>query len=78
MYAEFNNIDDLFKVVKEDKQADGVNSVTLNRYPMRFVLFDNFRDSYAFIIRMMQEMKVSMEEVQHWLDPDYPDYIISH
>ena len=78
MYAEFNNIDDLFNAVKEDKQADGVNSVTLNRYPMRFVLFDNFRDSYAFIIRMMQEMKVSMEEVQHWLDPDYPDYIISH
>ncbi len=78
MYAQFNNIDDLFNAVKEDKQADGVNSVTLNRYPMRFVLFDNFRDSYAFIIRMMQEMKVSMEEVQHWLDPDYPDYIISH
>ena len=35
MYAEFNNIEDLFKAVKEDKQADGVNSVTRNRYPIR-------------------------------------------
>ena len=78
MYAEYNNLDDLVKTVKEDKFADGVNSATLNRYPMRFVLFDNFRDSYAFIIRMMQDLKISMEEVQHWLDPEYPDYIISH
>lgn len=78
MYADFYNIDDLFKAVIEDKKAEGVNSATLNRYPMRFVLFDNFRDSYAFIIRMMQDLKISMEEVQHWLDPEYPDYIISH
>lgn len=78
MYADFYNIDDLFKAVKEDKQADGVNSSTPNRFPLRFVLFDNFRDSYAFIIRMMQDMKVSIKEVQDWLNPEYPDYIISH
>lgn len=78
MYTEFYNIDDLFEAIKEDKNANGVNSIIQNRYPIRFILFDNFRDSYAFTIRMMQKMKVGMEEVQSWLDPEYPDYIISH
>ena len=49
MYNEFSSIDDLIEAVRKDKHAEGASSFVQNRYPVRFVLFDNFRDSYAFI-----------------------------
>ena len=77
MYAEFNNIESLLEAVKQDKDANGVDSSTRLRYPIRFVLFDNFRDSYAFTIRMIQDMGLTVESVQSWLDPEYPDIMLS-
>lgn len=77
MYVEFNNIDSLLEAVKQDKEANGVDSSTRLRYPIRFVLFDNFIDSYAFTIRMIQEMGLNVESVQSWLDPEYPDIMLT-
>ena len=77
MYNEFSSIDELMEVVYKDKQAEGANSFVQNRYPVRFVLFDNFRDSYAFIVRLIQEMKIKIEEIQKWIDIEYPDIIMS-
>ena len=48
MYTEFKDMATLLDFVRNDKQADGINSSTLRRYPIRFVLFDNFVDSYRF------------------------------
>ena len=78
MYNEFSSIDDLMETVRKDKHAEGASSFVQNRYPVRFVLFDNFRDSYAFIVRLIQEMKIKVEEIQGWIDVDYPDIIMSH
>lgn len=78
MYNEFSSIDDLMEAVRKDKHAEGASSFVQNRYPVRFVLFDNFRDSYAFIVRLIQEMKIKVEEIQGWIDADYPDIIMSH
>lgn len=77
MYVEFNNIETLLEAVRQDKEANGVDSSTRLRYPIRFVLFDNFIDSYAFTIRMIQEMKLTVESVQSWLDPEFPDIMLT-
>lgn len=77
MYVEFNNIESLLEAVRQDKEANGVDSSTRLRYPIRFVLFDNFIDSYAFTIRMIQEMGLTVESVQSWLDPEYPDIMLT-
>lgn len=68
----------LLDFVRNDKQADGINSSTLRRYPIRFVLFDNFVDSYRFTKSMVQENGVKVKYIQDWFDPDYPDVIIRH
>ena len=52
MYKDFDSIDSLFETIKADKEANGSNSSTLNRYPIRFVLFDSFRDQYAFTLML--------------------------
>lgn len=77
MYVEFNNIESLLEAVRQDKEANGVDSSTRLRYPIRFVLFDNFIDSYAFTIRMIQEMKLTVESVQSWLDIEFPDIMLT-
>lgn len=78
MYNEFYDIESLFQTVSEDRIAEGVNAIVQNRYPIRFVLFDNFKDSYAFILHMIQNEHVKVEEIQNWIDPEYPDIIITH
>ncbi|MBD5420815.1 MAG: BREX-4 system phosphatase PglZ [Bacteroides sp.] len=78
MYNEFNDMDSLMEAVRCDRTAEGVNAIVQNRYPIRFVLFDNFKDSYAFILRMIQDEHVAIKEIQDWMDPDYPDTIITH
>lgn len=76
--SQFSNIDELMQVVLEDKNAEGVLATTQKRYPIRFVLFDNFKDSYEFTIRLVQDLKIKIQEIQKWIDPEYPDIIISH
>ena len=40
MNKDFEHIDHLIDEVKKDKEAEGANSSMLNRYPVRFVLFE--------------------------------------
>ena len=42
MHKSFATLEDLFSYIQEDKEWQGVNSGQHNRYPIRFVLFDNF------------------------------------
>lgn len=79
MYKEpFRDIEDLKRYVEEDKQAHGVGVATLNRYPIRFVLFDNFRDCYDFVDYLQSERGVHVESVDRWIDFNYPDLMITH
>ena len=50
MYKAFQHFDDLKRAVEEDKLATGMGAATLDRYPIRFVLFDNFRECYEFVV----------------------------
>ena len=57
MYKEFHNIDDLLEYAKADKQITGDEGFVANRYPIRFVLFDNFNDSFEFIQQITVEFR---------------------
>ncbi len=79
MYKEpFRDIEELKRHVEEDKQAKGVGAATLDRYPIRFVLFDNFRDCYDFVEYLQSERGTHVESVDRWIDSNYPDLMITH
>ena len=44
MYKVFETLDELYKEIEEDKNWMGAESALRNRYPLRFVLFENFSD----------------------------------
>ena len=44
MFQTFDNMEALMQAVEKDKNATGASAFTANRYPIRFVLFDNFLD----------------------------------
>ena len=74
----FHQIADLKARVEEDKQAKGLGAATKDRYPIRFVLFDNFCDCYEFVDYLQTERSVQIESVDHWIDSNYPDLMITH
>ncbi len=76
MYKEFHNIKELLEYAEADKQIVGDEGFVANRYPIRFVLFDNFSDSFEFISQKAQTCKV--ESVDKWLDANYPDIMMTH
>lgn len=78
MYKAYQHFEDLKHAVEEDKLAKGVGAATLDRYPIRFVLFDNFRDCYEFVEYIQGDCGAHVESVDHWIDSDYPDIIITH
>ncbi|MBP3716607.1 MAG: BREX-4 system phosphatase PglZ [Paludibacteraceae bacterium] len=75
MYRSFNNIEELEEYLDWDKQANGYDATTRDRYPIRFVLFDNFRDCYDFVNYL--QSKAHVESVENWIDQRYPDIIIT-
>lgn len=76
MLKSFVNIEELFTAIAADKKFGGANSSTANRFPVRFVLFDNFRDSYDFISRM-SDLDIDVQSVDKWMSPQYNDMFIS-
>lgn len=75
MYKEdFHNISELIEYAKADKQIGGDMGFVANRYPIRFVLFDNFSDSFEFI----QQMHCFVESVEKWFDTNYIDIMMTH
>lgn len=77
MYKTFSDIESLCLHVAIDKQAKGMGAANLDRYPIRFVLFDNFKDSYAFVDYLQTKCCVRVESVDKWIDLAYPDLMIT-
>lgn len=50
MYKSFQSLDDLFDYIKIDKEWEGAEATIHNRYPIRFILFENFSDFNEFIV----------------------------
>lgn len=78
MNKDFEHIDHLIEEVKRDKASDGANSSILNRYPVRFVLFDNFTDSKEFVSELIGLGVTKMQKIVDWMDVEYPDQILTH
>lgn len=45
-FKTVTSFEELKTLVEEDKNMNGMGAATANRYPIRFVLFDNFHDSF--------------------------------
>lgn len=78
MYSEYNSFEELKAVVVADREQSGIDVSTRNRYPIRFVLFDNFRDCSMFVDFVQEEMDAIVQSVDKWIDPDYPDLMITY
>lgn len=75
MFQTFDNMEALMQAVEKDKNATGASAFTANRYPIRFVLFDNFRDCYEFVSR---QYNVFFLSIDLWLNNEFPDVIVTH
>ena len=78
MYNEYKSFEELRNIVLNDKELTGMDVSTRNRYPIRFVLFDNFRDCGQFVDFVQSEMGAMVQSVDKWIDDDYPDLMITH
>lgn len=72
-------MDDLLAFAREDKECRGLNEATLNRYPVRFVLFENFADYSEFVSRIDGAFgnRVYHQSIEGWLDKDSPDVMLT-
>lgn len=78
MYSEYNSIEELKSVILTDKESTGMDVSTRNRYPIRFVLLDNFHDCSRFVNFVQTEIGAMVHSVDKWIDPEYPDLMITH
>lgn len=76
MYRSFNSLEELFAHIKEDKEWTGVNAGQYNRYPVRFVLFDNFADFNQFIVD--RPAGIYKHSIDSMLDAAQPDEFLSY
>lgn len=79
MYKDdFSKLEELIEYVKYDKHIGGSDASTADRYPVRFVLFDNFRDSFEFVSMMQDRFGCMVKSVNDWMDDDYDDVIVTY
>lgn len=76
MHLSFNSLEELFKHIEDDKQWTGANTGQLNRYPVRFILFDNFSDFNQFIVD--RPSGIYVHSIDKMLDKANPDEFLSY
>lgn len=76
MYRSFSSLEELFAHIKEDKEWTGANAAQHNRYPIRFVLFDNFSDFNDFIVN--RPSGIYKHSIETMIDQEYPDSFLSY
>lgn len=79
MRRDFTQFEDLISFVETDKNISGANAGVANRFPVRFVLFDNFQDSYRFTSDIqMRGGGCKFKDINGWIDVNYPDTILTY
>lgn len=78
MYKTFSHIEDLLSEVDRDQNTNGSQAFTADRYPVRFVLFDNFIDSYAFTEKMQTEYGCQVESIENWFEEPHVDVLFTY
>lgn len=77
MYKEFDTIENLYQWMAEDKNWIGAEANQLNRYPLRFVLFENFQDFHAFADEC-QNHSVFVQSMEGWMAEGCDDQMLTN
>lgn len=77
MYKEFDTIEDLYQWMEEDKNWTGAEANQFNRYPLRFVLFENFHDFRAFADEC-QNHSVFVQSMEGWMAEGCDDQMLTN
>ena len=78
MFKTFTNFEELLWNVHADRNIEGDGASTANRFPVRFVLFDNFRDCCMFVEDISHLPNINIQRLEDWMDEEYPDIFIPH
>lgn len=77
MYKEFASLDDLYQEIESDKYWTGAESSLRNRYPIRFVLFENFGD-FGDFVQVCQDHDVYVQSIEKWMKDGQDDKLITY
>lgn len=77
MYKEFNDIESLYQWMEEDKNWMGAEANHRNRYPLRFVLFENFQDFRTFADEC-QNHNVFVQSMEGWMAEGCDDQMLTN
>ena len=77
MYKEFGSLQDLYQEIEIDKHWTGAESSLRNRYPIRFVMFENFGD-FAGFVQVCQEHNVYVQSIEGWMKEGQNDKLITY
>lgn len=77
MYKEFGSLEDLYQEIETDKNWTGAESSLRNRYPIRFVLFENFGDFGEFV-QVCQDYDVYVQSIEKWMKEGQDDKLITY
>jgi len=78
MLKTFSNFEELLWTVHADRNIEGEGASTANRFPVRFVLFDNFRDCCMFVEEISHLPNINIQRLEDWMDEEYPDVFMPH
>lgn len=77
MYKPFETIEELYREIDEDKHWTGAESSVRSRYPIRFVLFENFSDFNDFV-QECSNHEVYVQSMEKWMDAGYDDQLMTY
>ncbi len=77
MHKIFDGLEPLLEELKQDKKAEGTEASIRNRYPVRFILFDDFSSANDFVTEVISTGAIKMQEIAEWIDKENPDMILT-
>lgn len=77
MYRVFDLLESLYAEMAEDKNWKGAESTLRNRYPLRFVLFENFSDFHDFIDEC-SDHHVYVQSLEGWMPDGCNEQLITY
>ena len=78
MFQQCESLADLMAALDDDRCQKGVGASTRDRFPVRLLLFDNFRDCCSFIEEQQNRIPMTFVSIDKWMDEEYPDTLITH
>ncbi|MBQ8703685.1 MAG: BREX-4 system phosphatase PglZ [Bacteroidales bacterium] len=78
MFQQCESLADLMAALDDDRCQKGVGASTRDRFPVRLLLFDNFRDCCSFIEEQQNKISMTFVSIDKWMDEEYPDTLITH